>query len=52
MIWRKRCNFIYVAVEGVIVIIQWLKGEKVDPKMLRPEYGRMFAENDWLVEIR
>ena len=33
-------------------ILQWLKGEKVDPKMLQPQYGKMFAKNDYLVEIR
>lgn len=33
-------------------ILQWLKGEKVDPKILQPEYGRMFAKNDYLMEIK
>lgn len=33
-------------------ILQWLKGECVDDKMLRPEYGRMFAKNDYLMEVR
>ncbi len=33
-------------------ILQWLKGEKVDPKMLQPQYGKMFAKNDYLMEIR
>ena len=32
-------------------IIQWLKGEPVDPATLQPAYGRMFAKNDWLVEV-
>lgn len=32
-------------------ILQWLKGETVDPKILQPEYGRMFAKNDYLVEV-
>ena len=32
-------------------ILQWLKGEAVDPKILQPEYGRMFAKNDYLVEV-
>lgn len=32
-------------------IIQWLKGERVDPDMLVPEYDRMFAKNDYLVEV-
>lgn len=33
-------------------ILQWLKGEKVDPKILQPEYGRMFSKNDYLMEIK
>ena len=33
-------------------IIQWIKGEEVDPQMLQPEYGRMFAKNDYLMEIK
>ena len=33
-------------------ILQWLKGEKVDPAILQPEYGRMFSKNDWLMEIK
>lgn len=33
-------------------ILQWLKGEKVEPSILRPEYGRMFAKNDYLMEIK
>lgn len=32
-------------------ILQWLKGEKVDPSILQPEYGRMFAKNDYLVSV-
>lgn len=32
-------------------ILQWLKGEKVDPKILVPEYGKMFAKNDYLIEV-
>ena len=32
-------------------ILAWLKGETVDPSLLRPEYGRMFAKNDYLVEV-
>ena len=32
-------------------ILQWLKGEKVDPAILQPEYGRMFAKNDYLMEV-
>lgn len=33
-------------------IIQWAKGEEVDPQMLQPEYGRMFSKNDYLMEIK
>ena len=32
-------------------IIQWVKGEVVDPSMLVLEYDRMFAKNDYLVEV-
>ena len=33
-------------------IIQWLKGEPVDKKILQPQYGKMFAKNDYLMEIK
>lgn len=33
-------------------ILQWLKGEKVDTTMLMPQYGKMFAKNDYLMEIK
>lgn len=33
-------------------IVMWLRGEKVDASMLQPEYGRMFAKNDYLMEIK
>jgi len=33
-------------------IIQWVKGEKVDASILKPEIGRMFAKNDFLMEIK
>lgn len=33
-------------------IIQWVKGEDVDPAILQPEYGRMFAKNDYLMKIK
>ena len=33
-------------------IIQWVKGEKVDVAILKPETGRMFSKNDYLMEIR
>ena len=35
-----------------VAILQWLKGETVDLKILQLEYGRMFAKNDYLVEVR
>ena len=35
-----------------LAILKWLKGEKVDAKILQPEYGRMFAKNDYLMEIK
>lgn len=33
-------------------IMMWLRGEKVDSSILQPEYGRMFAKNDYLMEIK
>ena len=33
-------------------IIQWVKGEPVDAAILKPEIGRMFAKNDYLMEIK
>ena len=33
-------------------ILQWIKGEDVNPAMLHPEYGRMFSKNDYLMEIK
>lgn len=33
-------------------IIKWLKGEEVNPQILSPQYGKMFAKNDYLMEIR
>ena len=33
-------------------IIQWVNGEEVDPAILQPEYGRMFAKNDYLMEVK
>ncbi len=32
-------------------IIEWIKGNSVDPRILQPEYGRIFAKNDYLMEI-
>ena len=34
------------------VLIQWIKDEVADISLLCPEYGRMFAKNDYLVEIK
>ena len=33
-------------------ILEWLKGEDVDTSMLMPQYGKMFAKNDYLMEIK
>lgn len=33
-------------------IIQWIKGEKVNPSILVPQYGKTFSKNDYLVEIK
>lgn len=33
-------------------IIQWVKGEKVDAAILKPKIGKMFAKNDYLMEIK
>lgn len=32
-------------------IMMWLRGEHVDNSLLQPEFGRMFAKNDYLMEI-
>ena len=34
-----------------MAIIHWVKGEPVDSAMLVPQYDRMFAKNDYLVEV-
>ncbi len=34
-----------------LAILKWLRGEEVDASMLQPEFGRMFAKNDYLMEI-
>lgn len=34
-----------------LAIIKWLKGENVSANMLKPAYNRMFAKNDYLMEI-
>lgn len=33
-------------------ILSWLRGERIDPSILVPDYGRMFSKNDYLVEIK
>lgn len=35
-----------------LAILKWLRGEKVDAEMLQPVYGKMFAKNDYLMEIK
>ena len=32
-------------------ILQWLRGEKVEITILQPEYERMFAKNDYLMDV-
>ena len=34
------------------VLVQLMKGERIDAKLLKPEYGRMFSKNDYLMEIK
>lgn len=33
-------------------IIQWAKGESIDPRILIPQYNKVFAKNDYLVEVK
>ena len=33
-------------------IIEWVKGNKVDPGILAPQYGKRFAKCDYLVSVR
>ncbi len=33
-------------------IIEWLKGNTIDKSLLTPIYGKMFAKNDYLIEIK
>jgi len=35
-----------------LAILKWLRGEKVDAEILQPVYGKMFAKNDYLMEIK
>lgn len=39
-------------VNMVKAIIQWVKGEEVDPSILVPKYRKMFAKNDYLMRIQ
>ena len=32
-------------------ILRWLNGDNVDPEILQPEYGKVFAKNDYLVTV-
>lgn len=32
-------------------IIEWLKGNEIEPSLLQPEYGRTFAKCDYLVRV-
>ena len=35
-----------------LAVIKWLKGEDVKQSLLQPEYARMFAKNDYLMEVK
>ena len=35
-----------------LAIMKWLRGESVSPDILKTEYGRTFAKNDYLMEIK
>lgn len=35
-----------------LAILKWLRGEYVSPDLLKTECGRIFAKNDYLVEIK
>lgn len=34
-----------------LAILKWLKGAAVDARILQPVYGKMFAKNDYLMEV-
>ena len=34
-----------------LAILKWLRGEAVDSKIFQPSYGKMFAKNDYLMEV-
>ena len=33
-------------------MVLWLQNKEVDTSILQPEYGRMFAKNDYLMEVK
>ena len=33
-------------------VVEWNKGNAIDASILQPSYGKMFAKNDYLVEVR
>lgn len=35
-----------------MALIKWIKGENVDPCILQPQYEKIFAKNDYLVEVK
>lgn len=35
-----------------LALIKWLRGEKIDYRILQPLYGVMYAKNDYLMEIK
>jgi carbamoyl-phosphate synthase large subunit len=35
-----------------LAILKWLRGESVSSSILKTEYGRTFAKNDYLMEIK
>lgn len=52
-LWHRFSRLVFEAsVNFPKAIIEWLKGNPVDTSMLVPQYGRMFAKNDCLVEVR
>ena len=34
-----------------LAILKWLRGEAIDSRILKPFYGKMFAKNDYLIEV-
>ena len=41
-------DFCSIGVTYPQAIIKWQKGDEVEPSLLQPEHGRMFAKNDYL----